>query len=47
MFIPAGKIGEQAIYLVNKALDGKITYLKTISVRYGLLTSIENQLNRK
>ena len=47
MFIPAGKIGEQAIYLVNKDLDGKITYLKTISVRYGLLTSIENQINRK
>ena len=47
MFIPAGKIGEQAIYLVNKDLDGKITYLKTIGVRYGLLTSIENQLKIK
>ena len=47
MFIPAGKIGEQAIYLVNKDLNGKITYLKTIGVRYGLLTSIENQLKIK
>jgi protein-L-isoaspartate(D-aspartate) O-methyltransferase len=47
MFIPAGKIGEQAIYLVNKDLNGNTTYLKTIGVRYGLLTSIENQLKIK
>ena len=47
MFIPAGKIGEQAIYIVNKDLNGNTTYLKTIGVRYGLLTSIENQLKIK
>lgn len=47
MFIPAGKIDQQAICLVNKDLNGKVTYQNVLNVRYGLLTSIENQINRK
>ena len=47
MFIPVGKPDHQAIYLVDKDNEGKITYKDVLGVRYGYLTSVENQLRRK
>lgn len=45
MFIPIGlDLDNQWIYVVNKDLNGNVTYEKTISVCYVLLTSKEKQL---
>ncbi len=45
IFIPVGKKGEtQKIYLVDKDLNGKITYKSILSVCYGMLTDKEIQL---
>ena len=45
MFIPIGLDPDnQYIYVVDKDLNGNVTYKKTISVCYVLLTSKEKQL---
>ena len=47
MFIPVGKLEQQFINLIDKDLNGKVTFQNVLNVRYGFLTSIEDQLNRK
>ena len=47
MFIPVGKLNsEQVILLVDKDKKGKVTETELMSVRYGSLTSVEEQKNR-
>ena len=47
MFIPVGKKGEsQNIYIFDKDEYGKVTYKSILSVCYGMLTSVESQLNQ-
>ena len=46
MWIPVGTQGRQSIYLVDKDLNGKITNKKLLDVAYGLLTTVENQLQQ-
>ena len=43
--MPLGPQGDQYIYIIDKDLNGKITYQKGLSVRYVPLTSVKNQLN--
>lgn len=46
MFIPVGKINEtQYINIVDKSKSGVITYRKILSVCYGMLTDVDEQLN--
>jgi protein-L-isoaspartate(D-aspartate) O-methyltransferase len=48
IFIPVGPKGEsQNIYLVDKDLNGEITCTSILSVRYGMLTDVETQLQGK
>ncbi len=45
LVMPLGPQGDQYIYIIDKDLNGKITYQKGLSVRYVPLTSVKNQLN--
>ena len=47
MVIPIGKDGDvQFIYIVDKDLNGKVSYTKELEVRYVPLTSVEKQLGK-
>jgi protein-L-isoaspartate(D-aspartate) O-methyltransferase len=46
MWIPVGTQGRQSILLVDKDVNGKISSKKLLDVAYGLLTTVENQLQQ-
>ena len=43
--MPLGDSNNQYIYIIDKDLNGKLTYQKGLSVCYVSLTSAKNQLN--
>ena len=43
--MPLGPPNAQYIYIIDKDLNGNISYTKGLSVCYVLLTSAKNQLN--
>ena len=45
LVIPLGIPNDQYIYMIDKDLNGKITFTKGLSVCYVPLTSVNNQLN--
>ena len=45
LVMPIGPPNDQYIYIIDKDLNGNVSYMKGLSVCYVLLTSAENQLN--
>ena len=45
MWAPVGGSGSQSICVIDKELDGTLKTEKIMDVRYGALTSVEQQLN--
>jgi len=46
MFIPIGKRGgDQFIYIIDKDINGEITFNRILQVNYGMLTDINTQIN--
>lgn len=45
MWVPVGSSYSQSICVIDKDMDGNITTDKIMDVRYGSLTTVENQLN--
>ena len=45
LIMPIGPPNDQYIYIIDKDLNGNVSYMKGLSVCYVLLTSAENQLN--
>ena len=45
--MPLGPVGNQYIFVVDKDMNGNISYRQDLSVTYVPLTSVQNQLNNK
>ena len=45
LVMPLGEPNDQYIYIIDKDMNGKLTYKKSLSVCYVSLTSAKNQLN--
>ena len=47
LLMPLGPVGNQYIFVVDKDMNGNISYRQDLSVTYVPLTSVQNQLNNK